>query len=207
MQLQDSLTWADRAYFGSAVIAAIFGALAIIAGFAQNHLNGRIAAEKDRAFEGFRIASASEVAGLNRAAAEARLETEKIKDLVAWRTLPPDAAAALRAALAQAPGSVNLRYTDGDPEALFLASQIADILAAAQWKIAAGSLKLNNALVFGTFLPDADGADARALRNAFTAAGVPFETGPLPPGGVGFSVSTIAAAPVLMIGSKPRPMP
>jgi hypothetical protein len=136
-------------------------------------------------------------------AASARLETEKLKQAVAWRTIPPETALQLETILSAKPGSVNLRYTDGDPEALFLATQFSRILGKAKWEIAPGSEKFANALVFGIVLPDSTGADAQTLRSAFTAAKIPFSTGPLPQmGGAAFNISTIPGAATLMIGSK-----
>src|SRR6266478_4464256 len=85
------------------------------------------AAEADAKAEGFRldIVKANEnTAKLAHEAAAAKLETEKLKQVVAWRVIPPEAIAELEKVLSRKPGSVNLRYTDGDPEALFLAIQI-----------------------------------------------------------------------------------
>src|ERR1700730_17440080 len=63
-------------------------------------------------------------AELEKEAANAKLETERLKATVAWRSISPEIAASLEKILSETPGSVNLRYTDGDPEALFLAIQI-----------------------------------------------------------------------------------
>src|SRR5215831_5748035 len=94
-------------------------------------------------------------ADLEKEAASARLETEKLKAVVAWRIIPTESASQLEKALSDKPGSVNLRYTEGDPESLFLAIQLSNILSKAKWQIAAGSLKPANAILFGISLPDA----------------------------------------------------
>jgi hypothetical protein len=96
---------------------------------------------------------------------------------------------------------------DGDPEALFLAIQISQILSKAHWKVAPGAVKPDNAIVFGIGLPDVAGVDVQTLRVAFSAAKVPFSTNALPPAGVSFSISTIEGAPILMIGSKKPALP
>lgn len=140
---------------------------------------------------------------LERDAANARLETEKLKQTVAWRTIPAVAVAALRATLVANPGAVNLRYTDGDPEALYLAIQFSKILADAHWQVAPGSLKLANAIVFGLAIPADASGDGNTLRAAFGAAHIEFSPDPLPPMGAAFNVATIAGAPTLMIGSRP----
>jgi len=143
-------------------------------------------------------------AELEKEAAAARLETEKLKEVVAWRVLPTESAAELEKVLAAKPGSVNLRYADGDPEALYFAIQISQVLSQAHWKVAPGALKLNG-IVFGLAIPDANGVDAETLRRAFSAAKVAYSTNPLPGGGIAFSVSTISGAPTLMVGSRTPP--
>jgi hypothetical protein len=135
-------------------------------------------------------------------AARAELETEKLKQVVAWRVIPPNSATELEKVLAAKPGVVNLRYTDGDPEALFLAIQVSQILAKAKWQVAPGSVKFANAIQFGIALPDSAGGDAQTLRAAFADAKIEFSPGPLPPQGAAFSISTIPGAPTLMIGSR-----
>ncbi len=163
------------------------------------------AAEANTKAEGFRldIAKANErAANLESETAAAKLETEKLKQVLAWRIIPASGGADLEKVLSGKPGKVNLRYTDGDPEALFLAIQISQILGRAKWQVAPGSEKFANAIQFGISLPDSAGEDAQTLRSAFVAAKISFSTGPLPPLGASFSVSTIAGAPTLMIGSR-----
>jgi hypothetical protein len=145
-------------------------------------------------------------AKLEKEAADAKLETEKLKQAVAWRTISQEAASQMEKILSAKPGSVNLRYTDGDPEALFLASQFSQILGnKAKWKIAPGAVKFANAMQFGIALPDADSTSANALREALSAAKIEYSTNPLPPTGAAFSISTIPGAPTLMIGSRRPP--
>lgn len=153
--------------------------------------------QEERAANAERAASA-----LRKDAEEAKLATEKLKQVVAWRVIEPKAAVELEKILSTKPGSVNLRYTDGDPEALFLAIQISQILGKAKWQIAPGSEKFANAIEFGIALPDSTGADAQTLRKAFLGAKLSFTTAPLPPQGISFNVATIPGAPTLMIGSR-----
>ena len=110
---------------------------------------GATASAAETKAEGFRldIAKANQnTARLENEAAAAKLETEKLKLVVAWRIIPSDAAGELSKALSGKPGSVNLRYTDGDPEALFLAIQISQILGKAKWQVAPGAEKFANAI-------------------------------------------------------------
>jgi hypothetical protein len=146
-------------------------------------------------------------AELEKDAASARLETEKLKAVVSWRTIPTDSASQLEKALSGKPGAVNLRYIDGDPESLFLAIQFSKILSKANWQIASGAIKSANAIIFGIGLPDANGSDAQTLRTALSKAGIAFSSDSIPLGGMGFMISTIQGAPMLMIGSRLPQLP
>lgn len=148
-----------------------------------------------------------DLAELEKEAANARLETERLKEAVSWRVIPPECASELEKVLSAKPGSVNLRYMDGDPEALYLAIQYSRILSKANWKVAEGAVKPHSTIMFGIGLPDGSGVDANTLRDAFLAAKVPFSTNALPPAGITFSISTIPGAPTLIIGSKEPALP
>ncbi len=143
-------------------------------------------------------------AELEKEAASARLETEKIKSAVSWRVIPPDAIKKLGEALRRSPGVVNLRYTDGDPEALFMAIQLSRILEASGWSVAPGSAKPPNMIVFGIRLSDNGTKPAELLRDAFSFAGIPFSTEDVPAGAM-FNVQIVPNAPTLYVGSKVPP--
>jgi len=140
--------------------------------------------------------------GLEKEAAAARLETEKLKAVVAWRTLSESQATAFEKTLATKPGSVNLRWTDGDPEALFFAIQISQILQRAHWQVAPGAFKPANRIAFGIVLPPDAGNDTQTLREAFAVAKIGVSFVPFPNQGASFNVSIIKGAPFLMIGSR-----
>jgi hypothetical protein len=143
---------------------------------------------------------------LEKEAANAKLETERLKATVAWRSISPEIAASLEKILSATPGSVNLRYTDGDPEALFLAIQISNVLAKSKWQVAPGALKIGNSLTFGFVLPDDGGsADGKTLREAFAAAKIPFSVQLPQANTMEFNMSMIPGAPILMVGSRTPP--
>jgi hypothetical protein len=144
-------------------------------------------------------------AGLEKEAANARLETEKIKAVVAWRTLSATQNADLNKVLSARPGSVNLRWIDGDPEALFLAMQISQVLGNAKWQVAPGAFKPAGSIHFGILVPPESGADADTLRQSLQAAKIGYSAVPLSQEGASFNVTTIPGAPFLMIGSR-RPV-
>ena len=210
----------------SLVAAAMAAAFLMSSEWMSKKFNAEIQARKDTAFDKYKvdagvlIAEARKegveagkaandaklrAAELEKEAALARLETEKIKAVVAWRSISAANATKLEQFLAAKPGSVNLRYMDGDPEALFLAIQLSQILAKAGWQVAPGAVKPSNAIVFGIALPDTTAPDGDTLRKAFAAAAIAFSTDPVPPAGVSFSIATIQGAPMLMVGSKAPP--
>jgi hypothetical protein len=228
LSLERALDLANAVNVSALWAAAIAGAFIAVTGYFIIKWQGEIQRAKDASFEAYKLGVSAQVAEarkegieagktagnavlraaeLEKDAANARLETEKIKEVVAWRTIQPESASELEKVLAAKPGAVNLRYMDGDPEALFLAIQISQILTKAHWQVAPGAVKPSNAIVFGIDLPDATGADAQALREAFTAAKVPFSPNALPTAGISFSVSTIANAPTLMVGSRAPVLP
>jgi hypothetical protein len=142
-------------------------------------------------------------AGLEKDAATARLEAEKIKAVVAWRTIPPPLATMLEGMLAAHPGSVNIRWTDGDPEALFLGIQLAQLFEKAHWKVGAGSSKLAGGILFGIHVPEDASADGKYLRHVLTTAQVPYSAAASPPtNSIEFEVSRVEGAPTLYVGSR-----
>jgi hypothetical protein len=186
---------------------SVFGALITMLGVASLWLGTRIRdldSESKLAALNLEAGQARERAGkLEDRAARVERESADIQARLAWRTLAPEAAEKLKSALGDHPSAVNIRYTDGDPEALFLAIQFSRVLADAHWQVAPGALKFQNALVFQIRIPGPETPQCKYLRDAFTAAGIPFLTEELPPMGAAFSISQIADAPILMIGSKP----
>lgn len=139
-------------------------------------------------------------------AAQARLEAEKIKQAVAWRTIPEDVTRSLISELSAHKGSVNLRWTNGDPEAMFVAIEFSQILGKAGWKIGSGASTMR-LLPFGIHIPNDDSADGKALRAAFEKVHIQFSAEPWPSNAFGleFAVERIPNAPELYIGSRPPP--
>jgi hypothetical protein len=68
------------------------------------------------------------------ATAEAKLETERLKKEVAWRTLDPDTAGRLVAELSRRPSRVILVFISADPEATAYCAQFVDVFRRAGWK-------------------------------------------------------------------------
>lgn len=149
-----------------------------------------------------RAAAANERArALEKDAAQARLEQERLKVSLAWRVLSQQEASALQASLAAHPGSVNLWYTQGDPESLYLAIQFDAVFRNAHWTVLPSGATLAG-IVFGIAAPDATGSDAAALRAALHSARIEFSTDPLPPWQTTIGATRNPVLPTLMIGSR-----
>ncbi|MGE0235885.1 hypothetical protein [Methylocystis sp.] len=133
---------------------------------------------------------------------KARLETERIKAQLAWRSLPPDIGKQLKTALSQHAGKANIQHVANDPEALYLAIQIANIFGEAKWEIQMLAVTMSGSLPFGIFIPESQSPDLPIIRASFTSAHIPFSQNQLPASGMGFGGS-IPDAPIVFVGSKP----
>jgi hypothetical protein len=124
-----------------------------------------------------RIQEANAVAALaKKDAADARLEQERIKAQLAWRTLPPSASSELSRLLSSTPGTAKVAYTSNDPEALNLAIQIGNALVNGKWNVVRfESRAFQTKLFFGIFI-NGDSIDATNLRGSFRRAEIGFST-------------------------------
>jgi hypothetical protein len=143
---------------------------------------------------------------LEKETATARLEQERLKAQLSWRTIPPNEIARLGTLLATSPSEVILDYTTNDPEALFLAIQLSKAFEAAKWTVTPRSYTYGSQIVFGLRIPDsANTALTNTLRNAFATIGVPFGTENVPTPEMAFTYGGSETAPLVFIGSKPPP--
>jgi hypothetical protein len=146
-------------------------------------------------------------AALEKEAANARLEQERLKAQMAWRTIDPAMAAVLKAALAAKPGKINIKHPNGDTEAEYLAIQFGKIFSEAKWQIGMFSEQMPGIVAWGLFVPDtpSDQEATVAIRDSLRSAGFSFSTEPLQQlTGTGFG-SLIPSAATFFIGSKPPP--
>jgi hypothetical protein len=213
MSSEEWLVWVNRAYFGFGGVAALATAVVVIAGIAQNQLNGTISARKDIEFSEFRLASEARTAELQRLTAEANKATEQeriarleMQAKFAWRTIPPDIAGKIRDALPPSPGLVKLAYIANDPESLFLANQIAAILKAANWEFYPEAETYYQRLFFDIIVPGPDSAAISGLRRAFNDSGVPVTTIDVPVADFYFGAQGLPAPiATILVGSKAPP--
>lgn len=146
-------------------------------------------------------------AGLEKEAATARLETERLKSQLAWRAFSADQREILRTALAASPHPVTLAYVAGDPEALYLSRQFGDLLEAAGWPLRVEARTYFSTLVYGIYVVGPDGPATFELRNALTKANIVFAIAAVPVADIVSAPQGAAdpAWPLLMIGSKLPP--
>ncbi|MCQ0989615.1 hypothetical protein [Jiella marina] len=216
LNLETINSWVNGIYLSSVAIAAVCSVLIFA-------VSAKISAEKDRQIAEFRTAAQAEISSAQEAAAVAgaraaeanersailekeakfaQLEAERIKKSVAWRALTANQVRSLSSSLKINTGSVNLRFMDGDPEALYFALQIGRVLNDSGWNVAMGSTKPGNFLAFGIWV-----SQETHLARALAAADIPFTPKNLPPQtSVSHSnLQTIQGAPFFFVGSR-RPL-
>ena len=143
-------------------------------------------------------------ASLERDAAHAKLETERLKAQLAWRMLPQNLENSLKNTLSKHVGKINIQHVANDTEAQYFAIQLANIFGSAGWEVGLSSVSMSGVAIFGIWVPDTNSPSTQTVRNALIAIGIGFSTQALPVGGAGFSSgSTLTDAPILFIGSKP----
>ncbi len=145
-------------------------------------------------------------AQLEKESAFAKLEQERLKQIVSWRSLSVESGNALAKALRGKNVCVKLAYVSGDPEALGLAIQFSKVLDAAQWKVLPESMTFPTSLVFDIHLPGPENDTVRLLRSAFAGAGIQFSTEDIPAASMSFTQSgPEKPCAMVFIGSKRPP--
>jgi hypothetical protein len=143
-------------------------------------------------------------AELEKEAAEARLEQERLKARLAWRTLSPDVVARLTSFLLAHPSKVNIEFAASDTEAQYLAIQLANIFSDAKWEVGFLQVTYAGTILFGILVPDSPYEGTALIRQALTAAQIEFATNALPTNSMGYG-GRVPDGGTLAIGSKPIP--
>lgn len=123
-----------------------------------------------------------QTAVLQKEAETARLEQERLKAQLAWRTIAPNQLQKMRDALATARGTIFIEYAQNDPEATYLAIQLSHLFSdQTRWQVGTGTVSYPTAVVLGLFVRGKEGNETlQQIRHAFTAAGVAFSSDPPP---------------------------
>jgi len=136
------LVWADRAYFGFGIIAAIATSLTVVAGLAQYRFNARLSDQKDRDLDTYKVDAAARISAANTEIAGLGLESEQLRNdnlrlslRLAELTTPRsiDAKAVTQAARAFPGSKFDVSVFAPDPEAEALATSIEAALTQAGW--------------------------------------------------------------------------
>jgi hypothetical protein len=158
-----------------------------------------------------------QLAAAEKDTAQARLDQEKIRSSLAWRTIAPAVRKQIATLLQNTGGSVTLAYVEHDPESISFALAIrqifddANVLAHSdKWQIVPEPRVYARSVLFGLFISGPDRAVVDSIRKAFAAAQIPFFTRDTP--NLGVEIGTLSQPPVplttkalIMVGSK-RPL-
>lgn len=119
------------------------------------------------------------VAEANERAAKAALESEQIKKDFGWRSLSGDEFARLRVRLTRATGALVVTTVSNDPESSRLAMQLIEAFRAAGWTVAMHACSFR-VMRFGISIPGSNDGLRKAVRDALRAAGIHFDSLPVP---------------------------
>jgi hypothetical protein len=166
-------------------------------------------------------------------ASQARAQTDRIKEKVAWRKISSNQFEILAKALSKSRGSVTIAHVQFDPEVGALTPQIADAFVAAigissgmerntalhvtdmhnrstndSWQLVLEPRFFPNLVPLNIVIPGPENHTVLAIRSAFRAAGIRFLTGDIPSddvfiNGIHFNSKKLETDALIMIGSKP----
>jgi len=125
--------WSDILGITAASIGAIL-AIVTLVGWGFSWKAGKL---KDEALEKYKIESRRSIseadakaAGANERAANAELETQRLKKQLAWREVTQNQATTIRTALQNTPMNLTISWVAGDPEGSEFAQQLGSVFAA-----------------------------------------------------------------------------
>jgi len=187
------------------VATAILALLTAIAGMLAWRFATWSADGKGEELKKYQTDAGVAISQANDRAAQATLETEKLKGQLAWRTLDKQTREQLALALVLNPkkGYVSIDFVANDPESQYLAMQYWQIFDFTGWHATLRSVPFMD-LAFGMFVPDSPNSpEVQDIRSVLTAAHVPFSTKtPLDPSRGNGLPSGLAR---LIVGSKVPP--
>jgi hypothetical protein len=224
---QNVVLWANIVALAGGIItgAALFVSAWVssrVADVAQQDADQRILeartrgdeARADAAKANLRASEAAErAAALEKEAAETRLQYEKLKAAVAWRSVEPNNMKRLVKRLSERRSVVQLEYVQGDPEAQRLAAQLFTAFNEAKWKPQVMARVYLGAASGIWVLPNAPPSDftrvsVSTVQDAFASIGLGFESqgGPAAKPVPGKTTWGPSSPPVrVIVGAKPEP--
>jgi hypothetical protein len=139
-----------------ALALGIIGAIFAIGSGTALYLSARNAATQIASATERASAANERAAVLEKEAAEARAEQERLKTLVTWRTIPNENGKILSSALSVRQASIVLAISANDPEALFYGAQIGKYLESAGWNVIPEAVSWSNYLPIDMHIPNSD---------------------------------------------------
>lgn len=151
---------------------------------------------------------------LENEANHAKLELERLRSVVAWRTLDATTSDLMALALTRGHGSLTIAYVQNDPEALSFAIQIEHIFVRANtilgykaWTILIDPRLTTSKLYFDIYISGRNTEIVKCVRDAFSDRHIPFSTDDTPNEGVQVGNLSMGPSPLttdalIMVGSK-----
>lgn len=135
-------------------------------------------------------------------AANAELETEKLKGQFAWRALSNETGQKLVSALSAYNGSATIEYISNDPEALYFAFALKKAFSDAGWPVSMMGRTIPNFLAFGLFVADVNAPQRDIVRAAFKISDIELSSiGSIPAHGMSMG-NRIPGSVTIFVGSK-----
>lgn len=176
--------WWDSWLIISLIVAAIVATAVGITTAGSLISHKREAGAADKQFEKYKLDTEAKITAANEGAENARVEQERLKQLVRWRTITPEDMKILTAELAKGGGEIDLAFAPGDPESEYFALKIIGNDGVAAVNNSSGIRKwhvylrpwTSNGMFFGVAIPGPENNQVKFLRHAFSAAHIEFST-------------------------------
>jgi hypothetical protein len=124
------------------------------------------------ALDRYKTGADERIAAANAIAAQANLETERLKKQLGWRDVTPEQSAALVVSLRDTPTHFVVHWGMGDGEASHFARRLAEMLQQAGWTLKGGNpIGQLGEERHGLIVAGSERADIDRLTAAFSAAG------------------------------------
>jgi hypothetical protein len=148
------------------------------------------------------------IAELVAKAADAELETERLRRELSWRRLPSDMISKLEATLKGKPaGSLLISHTMNDPESQSFAKQVGAVFHTVGWRVSHMACSFGSQSFFGIVVPNEGDAADDAIGQALVTAGIEHVSAPPPHPFMSTGDGIQLGQPFgrLFVGQKPMP--
>lgn len=176
--------WWDFWLIISVIIAALAATAIGVATVGSIVSHKREAKSAEEALDRYKLETEKKISEANERAEDARLEQERLKQLVKWRTVSPEDMKVLTTELAKGGGEIDIAFAPSDPESEYFALKIIGNDGFAAVNNSSGVLKwrvylhpwTSHGMFFGIAIPGPENDQVKFLRRAFSAAHIDFST-------------------------------